>query len=499
MMLLLAVACATPTRTRSPADVRWQQADEPFPSSAVFADLSARAAFNEGRFREAEAAAANRGGDAKRGREQLATAAQAYLDFLAQYPDTGWDLKIRYHAARLLSLAGRHEEAAALADQVATDSHAGPKSRAMALLLATNALVDAEKLEPMRMRYASQRDGRPPRPVSLPKRWNEFVQATDAYLAGMSADGTEPDGRIVTAAQLAVVAAQAEFATDHMDAARRRLATILKRWPSEPEVFQSAARPYVETFLVPGDPDGALAAATWVGALASEQARVASGPEDRQRYENVAKDIRAIEVDLRFDAAKELLPQDPGEAAQRFEALASIPGADAAAALNAAAIAWDRAGDADRAASLRARILERHADSWLAPDATLQLAAHLARRGDHLEAGRTYREHARRWPEDANHCTALRNGAVELDLGDHDRDSADLYRAFGADRRCAAKSPNVAAIALHLAGKQFLAANRPDDARDAFRRAVAVQGITSADARRRVAESKRLLRRLGTH
>lgn len=496
VVLLLSAACAT-QRTAPHRDVPWHEADEQLPSSAVFESLTARAAFNEGRYLEARGDAAARAGNEQEAQEQLARAAQAYLAFVQRYPGTGWDLKIRYHAARLLSSAQRHEKAATLAEQIATDPHASPKSRAMALLLATNSLVDAKKLEPMRIVYAHERNGRAPEPRPVPASWQRFVGAMDAYVAGLDPAKPEPNDRIITAAQLAVVAAQVAFATDHMEDARRRLATILERWPDEPAVFKSAGRMYVETFVVAADREGAISAATRVRAIAEAQAPSAAGPKDREVYETVARDARKVEVDLRFDAAKALFEDRPAAAAEAFEALASTPGADVAAALNGAAIAWERAGEVDRAARLRTRILEQHADSWVAPDAVLQLAAGLGKKGDHAEAGRIYREHAQRWPDDANRCTALRNGAVELDLGGREEESGELYLAFGSNEACAKKSPNAAAFALHRAGKQFLASNRRNDAREAFRAATVVEGVTNPDVKRRVAESNRLLRRLG--
>jgi len=77
--------------------------------------------------------------------------------------------------------------------------------------------------------------------------------------------------------------------------------------------------------------------------------------------------------------------------------------------------------------------------------------------------GHAHGEHARRWPDDANHCAALRNGAVELDRGGKHDDSAALYLAFGSHAACAKQSPNAAVLALHRAGKLFLASVVPPE------------------------------------
>jgi tetratricopeptide (TPR) repeat protein len=488
--------CAT-TPTAPPPPVELRQADERLPAGAALDPRpEVRAAFNEGRFLEARANAASRDGTTQEARELLEQAARAYVEFVERHPDTGWDLPIRYHAARLLSDAGRPVEAAALADRVALEPRASPKSRAMALLLSANARVEANQIEPLRIEYAEQRGSRAVAPRPAPPPWRRFVEAVDAYLEGLGPATREPPGRVLSPAQLALVAAQVDFATDHLSEARSRLGDILDRWPDEPAVFRAAARLRVETFLVAREPERALAAATRVREEAERQAPGRAG-DAADAYRAAAEDARRIEASLRFDAAKALVEARPRDAAAAFEALASFPGADAAAALNGAAIARDRAGESDAAISLRARILEAHPDSWVAPDATLQLAAGLARRGDHAEAGRVYAGHARRWPEDPSRCTVLRNGAIQLDRAGRELDAALTYRAFGLDARCAAASPNAAAFALHRAGKALLAARRPGDAREAFQAATRVAGVTDEDVKRRVAEAARLARRLG--
>jgi hypothetical protein len=171
---------------------------------------------------------------------------------------------------------------------------------------------------------------------------------------------------------------------------------------------------------------------------------------------------------------------------------------DRAAALVGAAIAWDRAGERDRAAALRRRVVDEFPDSRVAPNTALQLAAHASKKGDHVEAAQLYALHAERWPDDPSHCTALRNGAVELDLARRAADAAERYLAFGGEPRCAQASPDVTAVALYRAGQLFAQARQNAKAREAFQAASQVEGVSTPEAKQRVADARTQAKRLGT-
>jgi hypothetical protein len=494
--LFLGAACVSAGGGRAPAVVH--QADERVPPLSAFDAGEIRIAYNEPLTQEQAGWRAESGGDVDAAQAPLEAAARGYLAFLDRYPKTGWDVTLRYHAADLLRRAKRYDEAAALAEQVANDPRADAKSRAMARLQAANALVGAGKMEPLRITAAQERGGEAPSPRTPPEPWKRFVDATDAYLQTLDPARPEPEDRLMSAAQLALVAARVAYATDDMQGARRRLAAILDRWPAESQVFQAAAPLYVQTFLGERDYDGADEAIARIGETAGAQAQQAKDADARAAYEKVAEDAGRIGSGIRFEQAKALLEEGKAaEAAQAFEAIAD-EGGDAASALSGAAVSWDRAGDAGRAAELRRRILEEHGDAKVAPQAALQLAAYLSKKGDHAGAGRVYGEHADRWPDDPNHCTALRNGAVELDLARRGVDAAGRYRAFGSEARCAETSPDVAALALHRAGQLYLAARKRADAREAFQAAASIEGVTTPDAKKRVADARAQAKKLGT-
>jgi hypothetical protein len=496
LLVLAAAACATAGGGSGRAPAVVHQADERIPPLAAFEPGEQRTAYNEALAQEQRGWQAESAGKAEEARAPLEAAARGYLAFIDRFENTGWDVTFRYHAADLLRRAQRHDEAASLAEQVANDPRSTPKTRAMAHLQLANALMGAGKLEPLRVLSAQERGGEPPNPRPAPEPWRRFVEATDAYLASLPAT-PEPNDRRMSAAQLAVVAARVAYATDDLPGARRRLAAILERWPDDAQVFQGAAPLYVQTFLVARDYTGAEEAVARLRETAAAQAERTQDADARAAYEKVAEEADRVGSGVRFEQAKLLLEEGKAaESAKAFEDIATN-GGDVAAALSGAAVAWDRAGDGDRAAALRKRILEEHGDSRVAPQAALQLAAYLSKKKDHAESGRFYGHHADTWPDDPNHCTALRNGAVELDLAKRGADAAGRYQRFGTEPRCVEGSPDVAALALHRAGQLFLAAKRRTDARDAFQAAAEIKGVTTPDAKARVADAKVQAKQLG--
>lgn len=491
--LLFGAACATAGHSgKAPKVVH--QADERIPPLQAIPAGQERIAYNEALTQEQAGWRLEQAGKADQARQPLETAARGFLAFVQKYPNTGWDLAFRFHAADLLRRAGRGDEAAQLAEQVANDPRANAKTRAMAQLQAANALTTAGKIEPLKLEAPAEgaQATEPPAP------WRRYVEAADAYLQSVPPGTQEPPDRIITPGVLALVAARVAYATGHMEDAQRRAETILDRWPGDPLAFQGAAPLWVQTFVAANDWDGAAQAVSRVEQLAAAQGEKATEAEAKQTYEKTGADIAKMASAVRYDHAKARLDQgDAQGAAQEFEAIARQGQGDVPAALVGAAIAWDKAGNAQRAMELRQRLVDQHGDSKLAPGAALQLAAAYSKQGDHVGAARTYGLHAERWPDDPNHCTALRNGAVELDVAKKGADAAERYLAFGKEDRCVQDSPDVAALALHRAGQLFLQAKRRPDARDAFQAAAAVEGVKSPEAKQRVAEAKRQVTKLG--
>lgn len=491
-LLPLLAACAAPGKP--PAPLEQHQADERPPGVSAFPPGDIRVVYSAPVLAEQSGEASEVAGKAAEAQRTLAEAAAGYVAFLEKYPRTGWSLPVRYHAAELLVRAGRIDEAVAQAERIAANPDANPKSRAMAWLLAANALVKAGKLEPLKIVPAEDRGGKPPSPRPPEGAWKRFADALDAHVATA---GAEPADRIVTTAQLVAVGAQVAFALDDMPAARARVTTILDRWPGEGTVFESVAGLLVQTHLVAGDPAGAVAALDKVRTTAGAQLAKAADAKAKEPYERIVAEADRIGASLRFQAAKASLDQGKAaEAAKAFEAVAAMPSADAAAALNAASIAWDRAGDEAAAAALRQRILDQHGDSWAAPGAMLQLAIRASQKGEQAEAARLFGEHAKRWPDDPNHCVSARNAPIAAEAAKRNEEAADGYLAFGKDAACAKATPDAAALAAYRAGRLYLVQKKQAAAKEAFQTTVSVEGVTQPEAKERVADAKKRLRRL---
>jgi tetratricopeptide (TPR) repeat protein len=501
LLFLLSSACAGARgghASSSPATMH--QADERIPPISAFKAGQERNAYNAALAQEQQGWQLESAGDTAGARPSLEAAAHAYLAFVDRHPKTGWNVALRYHAADLLRRAGDFDEAASVAEMVANDPSASQKTKAMAWLEVANAQVGAKKLEPIQIAPASEREGAQAQPRQTPEAWKRFSDAADAFLQSPEASRPEPKDHVFTNGQLALVAARVAYAFDDMDGARRRLAMILDRWPDEPRVFEGAAPLYVQSFLAAKDYDGAQGAMNKVGEIARAQMDRATAQDARSSYEKTLTETGRAATTVRYEQARALLDQGKAaEAAKAFESLADENSGDTSAALVGAAIAYDRAGDPDHAAELRRRVVEQHSDAKVAPGAALQLAAYLSKKGDHAASAQVYETHVDKWPDDPNHCTALRNGAVELDLAKKDpAAAADQYRAFASDGRCAQASPDVAALAYYRAGQLYMSAKKRAEARDAFQAAADVQGVSTPDAKARVADAKKQARQLGT-
>lgn len=493
LLLPLLAACAAPGTPPPPVEKR--QADERAPGLSAFPPGDIRLAYSDPILAEQRGEAAEAAGRTAEAQKAFGEAAAGYLAVLEKHPRTGWSLPVRYHAAELLVRAGRVEEAVAQVERIAADPDASPKSRAVAWLLAANALVKAGKLEPLKVVPAEDRDGKPPSPRAPEGAWKKFVDALDSHLP--TAPAVEPEDRIVTTAQLVAVAAQVAFALDDMPAARARVTAILDRWPGEGAVFGSVAGLLVQTHLVAGDPAGAVVALDKVRTVARAQLAKAADAKAKEPYERIVAEADRIGASLRFQAARATLESGKaGAAAKEFEAVATMPSADAAAALNAAAIAWDKAGDDGAAAALRQKILDEHGGSWAASGAMLQLAMRASQKGDQGQAARLFAEHARRWPEDPNRCVSARNAPIAAEAAKMDAEAADGYLAFSKDAACAKAAPDAAALAAYRAGRLFLVQRKRAEAKDAFRTAVSIEGVTQPEAKERVADAKKRLRGL---
>jgi hypothetical protein len=395
-------------------------------------------------------------------------------------------------AATGLLEAQRWDEAAAAAQAIVADAQASEASRAIgarlaatARLGAANAAVKAGQLEKIDLGA----DGKEaPRPA--PAGWQRVVEATDAYLARVDADpeaSRTADDWPPSGAELALVAAGVRYAYGNLEDARTRLEAVVERWSGDAELVSRAVPLYLATFLSRGDQAG------YAAAIDRLRQRLAAGkPKDPAGQEALAKQLDALaraRAGARYGEGEELMRQGKAaEAARVFEAAAKDGAEDAPNALHNAAVAWEAAGEAAKAAAVRERLVKDHPDAAVTAEDALRLAAFRAREGNHAGAAQLYDEFLRRWPQSPSRCVALRNVATELDRSDRASEAAARYVAFGSDPGCARAEPDIAARALARAGRLFDA-----QAKAAWSGAAAVEGVTDPQAKGDVAEAKRRL------
>jgi len=507
-----AAACATAGggKSASGVDVNVIQADHKMidgnmiPQSVLGDDVAISYFRNANdHFRRGQEA--DRAGNPDQARGDYADAAAGYASFADKLSTHDWALRMRYESALDYNQARRFDDAAAQAFQVYNHKDATPVSKALSaklmassLLGSANAALKAGKLPALKFVQAEQRGGKPPEPHVPAPEWKRFIDAVDLYLAVASADPeagvAEADRRSTPGAYYAQLAGEIQFASDNMQDAQRRFDGVMKTWPNEADFVAKAVPLYLQTFLVLGDTEGHDAAVdrlrTEVTALAEK-----APAEKKPTYQKILADLETANAAKQFGIAQKLLDSGKyAEAAVAFEAIAAAPrGSDAANALHNGAIAWDRAGNKEKSTAIRQRIVKEYPDSKLAPLAQFQLALRATEEKRYDESVKLYNEYLARWPSDKNRCAALQNIAYTLDTAKKKADAAAAFVAFGTDGECSRGDPNTVARYLYLGGQRYEQSKQPAKAKEAWAKAVQVQGVTDEVVKSEIAEAKRKL------
>jgi tetratricopeptide (TPR) repeat protein len=491
--ILLLAACAACATGRGAYGAH--QIDQPLPAAASLPEGPDRDALQAAQAQEAHGDAAGVAHDTARA--EWAGAGTAYAELAGRPGFAEWRVPMRLRASELLLRAQRWDNAATAAGALVSDAQSSDVSRAVgARLVATawigaaNASAKAGQLEKLDLGPEKKEGPRPPPPA-----WRRVVESADAYLAraGADLDGrTGPADRPLSGPQIALAAAEVQFAYGELDDVRKRLDAALDRWPSDAKLLDEAVPLYLATYLARGDRDGHLAAIEQLRVRA--EAVGAKAPADRKAaFAKVVESLSRARAGGRFALGEELLRQKkPAEAAQAFEAAASDTGAlDAANALHNAGVAWDQAGEPGKAAAARERLLRDHPEAGVTAEDALRLATFRSRKGDHAAAARTYEEFLQRWPDSPSRCVALRNVASELDVAGRLAEAAARYLAFGGDEKCAKADPGIAARALVRSGRLF-----EGQAKAAYGAAVTLDGVTDSEAKAQLSEAKKRLKGL---
>jgi TolA-binding protein len=516
LLFLLGAACATAGGGGSVSS-RFKQADHRIPDlkglSAQIDEEGLRGKIEDAANHLSRGQQAHESGNMDQARAEFGTAAEIYRSAVETYRSSEWRMPFAYRTAQLFLFAARPEDAAGMALRVVADNEANEVSKAMGAHLAAAAWqqvavvqVKAGQLEPIRLPTAEQRAGKPLAPTTPPGAWKRFVEAADLYVQFAASD---PDQKKPAAeraipsspAQLALIAAEVQYAFDNMEEARKRFEAILARWPTEEGIAQDAVPLLLQTHLVQKDEAGYRTALASLRKTYEEAAAAAEKARDEQG-KTVATRVFALlsryEAQASFEQGSALLAQGKAaEAAGRFEAIAAqYPDSpDAPLALYNASIAWTKAEQAEKAAAAAGAILEKYPDSKVAPGAMLSLAAVASRKGDHRGAAARYADFLQKYPDAPNRCLALQNLGYENDVQGNRAEAAARYLAFGSEPACAKEDPSAAARALYRAGKLFQDAKQPARSLEAFTAASKVQGVTDEVAKSQVEDAKRIVRR----
>jgi len=510
-LALAASACATAGGaggSGGPA-ARVKQADNaPLGSRTQALDDEIEAAYYKNGFdtklRGDEAA---RSGNMDQARAEWGAAAGVFAAFADKFPSSDWALRIRFESGVLYNQARQYDAAAVQLIRVHNDKNAAPVTKALSAKLlaqvwglAANAAQKAGKLEPMRFVYAEQRAGKPPEPRVPPDEYKKFLEAIDLYLASSEAD---PDAKKAPSerqgsppAYFAQVAGEVSFAYDNMQDAQRRFGEVINRWPDEAEFVSKAAVLYLQTFLVLGDTAGHEAALGKLRAQIAASAEKATGEEQKKTFAKILTDLDNANAAKAFGVAQKLLEEKKfAEAAVAFEAIAADPkGGDAPGALHNAAIAYDGAGQKEKAAALRQRILKDYPDSKIAPMNQIQLAFRATEAKKYDEAVKYYQEFLAKWPGDRNRCVALQNVASTYDTANKRADAAQGYLTFATDGECGKGDPNTLAKVLFRSGALFEMVKNKAKAKEAFAACVALTGVTNVVSTSQQTEAKNRLK-----
>ena len=331
VLFALAAACATGGGGKGTRSERFYQATYKLPTESQLDDAE-RGMIRDARTHFERGLVAQQSGNIDQARAEWNTAADGYVQFADQFQSSEWRMPVRYRAAELYMQGQQFERAAEQAHKVMADPQADGSTKAVsarlaagAWLNAANQKVKANQLEPIKLANADQRRGQALQPRVPPGEWKRFVDAADTYLANLDAD---PEAKKPAAerrgglppAQLALIAAEVEYAFDNMDDARRRFAEILNRWPDEGEVLESAVPLYLQTFLFANDTQGYQAEVVRIRQLVQERGQKATDPKQKESYGKVMEALSRAEAGTQFAAAQKLLDEGKAaEAAQAFE------------------------------------------------------------------------------------------------------------------------------------------------------------------------------------
>jgi tetratricopeptide (TPR) repeat protein len=393
---------------------------------------------------------------------------------------------------------------------VELDPEATDASRALALKLEhaawTNVAgqkVQAGQLEPLKLLRAEQRKGAPVNPRQPPGEWYQVVKAADAYLVVADKDpelAKPANDRVIPSspAQIALSAAQIEYAFDNFENARARFERIVLRWPEIADSVRPAVSLYIDTFLILKDEAGLANAVPRLREQVTAAAAKTTDPKVKENLAKVLELFSAAEEDAALKQAALMVSAGKNaEAAAAYDAfVAAHPTSpNVGVAMFNASIAWEKAGNLDKAVALREELLAKDPASKDAPKLMLSIASIKDKQGKKDAAIKLYQEVLAKYPELPERCAATYNMAVAQDSAGKKVDAAASYVKYGTDATCVKEDTNAAARILFRAAELYEKAGKMADAKKAYQACAAVPGVTDLVSKSQQKESAQRAKR----
>jgi len=323
-------------------------------------------------------------------------ALEMYEDYMSLFADSKFAYQMRFQLADLYFKVERFDEAA---QAYRATVLAEPTGKYAVPAATDNILAVEEHLRDLQLQPPKD----PKVDVGFPPVLRRLVEACDRYVEYVPQEKAE---------QLVAVkfkAAKALYDYNRFDEALPRFHAVVQAHPQS-EQAAASANLVVDVHNLNEDWDSlyrSSAAFLEQPRLVDDRSRLR---EDLRKYAQFAK----FKLVSRVEAAVEAGTARPADVALAYEEFhEEFPGSDDAdKALFNASVAWDKAGDRDRADKLREKLLAEHPDSPLRADVAHYLATQHQERTEYLEAAQAYAAFADSYPRDERARDALFDAAV---------------------------------------------------------------------------------------
>lgn len=333
--------------------------------------------------------------------ETYKQAMQMYEMYLKLFPTQTYAYEMRFQLADLLYRLESFDKAAKNYKETVL---ADPKGKYLVDAASDNIRALEEHIRDRGLRKPKLKGDKP---VPIPPEKQRLIEACDRYEKFVPV--TQDPDRQRERVAVRFKAARTFFDYNHTDEALKRLDAIVTQNPSS-EQAEYAANLVIDVYNIKGD---------WQQLYGAASRYLASQPLVRGRPK-LAEELSSYGEYAKFKMVQileEKVKQEKGELGQVAAAYEGFyrefpSSKNADKALFNASVAYDRAGQAERANELRRRLLQEYPNSPLTKDVSLYLAKQYEERTQYGRAAQAYLAFSESHPEDPRARNALYNAAV---------------------------------------------------------------------------------------